>query len=44
MRTKNSDVFPGKNACEIVEKMNAERPKPARTTPVAVARVLSGKL
>lgn len=42
--TRKSPVFPGKKVCEMVEKRKAERPNPARTTPVAVALVLSGKL
>ena len=32
------DAFPGKSACEMEEKKNADRPKPAATRLVVVAR------
>ena len=36
-RCNREDVSPGKNTCAIVEKQNAERPKPAKTRPITVA-------
>ena len=36
--SRKSDVLPGKSVCAIVEKRNAERPKPEMTIPFAVAR------
>lgn len=35
---KKLDAFPGKSACAMEEKKNADRPKPAATRPVVVAR------
>lgn len=43
-RSRRADVSPGNKMCAIVEKKNAERPKPDRTRPVVVARADSGKL
>lgn len=42
-RSKKSAVDEGNRVCEMVENKKAESPKPARTSPVAEARVLSGK-
>lgn len=33
---RNADVFPAKNERDIVEKRNAERPKPDMTIPVVI--------
>lgn len=35
--SKKSEVFPGKIVCAIVEKRNADNPKPEMTIPVTVA-------
>jgi len=35
--TKKSDVFPAKNHREMVEKKNADKPKPDITRPVVEA-------
>ena len=34
--SKKPEVFPGKMACAIVEKMKADNPKPASIVPVTV--------
>jgi hypothetical protein len=35
---KKLDAFPGKSSCAMKEKKNADRPKPAATRLVVVAR------
>ena len=37
-RSRKSETLPGKARCAIEEKRKADRPKPAATTQVAVAR------
>lgn len=43
-RRRNSDVSPGYAMCAIEENRNAESPNPESTSPVADARIWSGKV
>ena len=42
--SRNSEVFPGKSVCAMVEKRKADRPKPEITIPFAVARYGHGRV
>ena len=41
--SKKSEVFPGKIVCAIVEKRNADNPKPETTTPVTVVLYIQAR-
>lgn len=43
-RSRKDDVSPAKNAWEMVENKKADRPKPEITSPLADARMRSGKV